>query len=102
MVVCYEYRKYKTFSTYKTDDYVSGIIFPTPSGEVINYPKEHSANLTAKHQADGNMLKPMVRILKNMRSRMVETGALKAGVAPSYYLEGLFYNIPTDKFVSTS
>jgi len=28
-----------------------GIIFPTPSGEIINYPKQHSSNLTSQHQA---------------------------------------------------
>ena len=48
------------------------------------------------------MLKPMARILKNMRSRMVEQASLKDGVAPSYYVEGMFYNVPKDQYVSTS
>src|SRR5581483_6990860 len=69
VVVCYEYRRYKSFTREKTEDYVSGIIFPTPTGEVINYPKQHLGNLTKQHQASGNMLKPMVRILKNIRSK---------------------------------
>jgi len=102
VVTCYEYRDYKSFSGQYTADYVSGIIFPTASGEIINYPKQHSSNLTAQHQAAGNMLKPMVRILKNMRSRLVDDGVLKDGGAPSYYIEGMFYNVPAEQYVSTS
>lgn len=102
IVICQEYRSFKSFTGQRTDDYVSGIGFPSASGEIINYPKQHSENLTQQHQASGNMLKPMVRILKNMRSRMVETGMLRSGGAPSYYVECLFYNVPKDQYVSTS
>lgn len=102
VVICYQHRRYKSFSLQQTDDYVSGICFPTPTGKIINYPKLHSSNLTAQHQASGNMLKPMSRILKNMRSRMVGDNTLKNGVAPSYYVEGLFYNVPPEQYVSNS
>ena len=40
----------------------------------------------------------MVRILKNMRSRLVDDGSIEQGSAPSYFLEGLLYNVPNDKF----
>ena len=43
----------------------------------------------------------MVRVLTNMRSRLVTNGLLDAGVAPSYYLEGLLYNVPAEKFEAT-
>lgn len=102
VVVCYEYRRYKSFNSSQTNDYIPGIVFPTGSGDVINYPKQHSANLTVQHQATSNMLKPMVRILKNMRSRLVTVGLIADRVAPSYYVEGLFYNVSTDQYVSTS
>lgn len=102
VVVCYEFRGYKSFSPYRTDDFVSGIVFPTPTGEIINYPRQHSGKLTEQHQATQNMLKPMVRILKNMRSRMVTDKVLGSGVAPSYYVECLFYNVPPDQYVSNS
>jgi hypothetical protein len=102
VVVCYEYRHYNSFSLSCTSDYISGIVFPTPYGEIINYPKQHSANLTDQHQATNNTLKPMVRILKNMRSRMVSSGELAEGVAPSYYIEGLFYNVPPNQYISSS
>ncbi len=40
----------------------------------------------------------MVRILKNMRGRLVEDRLIQEGSAPSYFLEGLLYNVPDDKF----
>jgi hypothetical protein len=51
-----------------------------------------------KHQATGSRFKPTVRILKNMRNKLVNDGTLKAGVAPSYYIEGLMYNVPDSVF----
>lgn len=103
VVICYQYRRYISFNNIKVQEYVPGIIFPTTtSGEIINYPKKHSENCTTNHQATGSMFKPMVRILKNMRSLMVEEGMLCDGVAPSYYLEGLFYNIPEAQYVTSS
>jgi len=102
VLVCYEYREYTAFILPSVNDFVKGIIFPTPNSEIINYPKEHSANLTTKHQSTNSMLKPMVRILKNMRNRMIDDGLLDEGVAPSYYLEGLFFNVPEAKYDTTS
>ena len=79
--------------------YIPRSCFFTPAGKQIsNYPKQHSANLTAKHQATYEWFKPMVRILKNMRSRLMDYGILVAGSAPSYSIEGLLYNVPNDKF----
>src|SRR3546814_7032127 len=43
----------------------------------------------------------MARVFKNMRSRMVDDGLIKAGVAPSYYIEGLLYNVPNEKLTSS-
>jgi hypothetical protein len=102
VVVCYQYRYYKKFDPSHKDDCAFGIIIPTNTGEIINYPKQHSENLTLQHQSTNQMLKPMVRVLKNMRSSMVDNSMLQDGVAPSYYLEGLFYNVPADQYVSTS
>jgi len=103
VVICYQYRRYLHFHTIADQEYVPGIIFPTiTTGEIINYPKKHAENCTTNHQATGSMFKPMVRILKNMRSKLVEDGAIRDGAAPSYYLEGLFYNVPAEQYVSSS
>ena len=79
--------------------YEHGICFFDSGGNrIANYPKQHSANCTTKHQATKGRFKPMVRVLKNMRSRLIDDGAIKAGSGPSYFLEGLLYNVPNDKF----
>jgi hypothetical protein len=102
VIVATQFRRYSKFRSIADSEYVEGICFFNSAGErIANYPKQHSANLTAKHQATTGWLKPAVRVFKNMRSRMVEVGLLKAGLAPSYFIEGLLYNLPNDKLISS-
>ena len=99
VIAAIQYRRYYKFNGILDQSYEEGICFWNAKGEKIaNYPKQHSSNLTTKHQATTSWLKPMVRILKNLRSRCVDDKLLASGVAPSYYLEGLLYNVPSDKF----
>ena len=42
-----------------------------------------------------------MRILKNVRRAMVNDGLINKTIAPSYFLEGLLYNVPNDKFSSS-
>ncbi|MNN30141.1 hypothetical protein D3C81_1437800 [compost metagenome] len=96
------FRRYSRFRSTSDSAYVEGICFFNKKGErIANYPKQHSANLTTKHQDTSGWLKPMARMLKNMRSRMVDDGLIEVGSAPSYYLEGLLYNVPTIKFAAS-
>jgi len=98
VLVCAGFRYYKHY-TGSSSDYTEGICFWNSTGvQVANYPRQHSQNCTTKHQGTASYFKPMVRILKNMRSRLVRDGYLTAGIAPSYYVEGLLYNVPADKF----
>jgi hypothetical protein len=102
VIAAVQYRRYWKFNGQYDQSYDEGICFWTNAGQQIaNYPRQHSANLTTKHQNTSNWLKPMVRIFKNMRSRMTADGLIKGGLAPSYYLEGLLYNVPNDKFGSS-
>ena len=101
VIVATEYRRYIKFNGVYDASYVEGIRFVDSSWtEIINYPKSHSTNLTAKHQATSSRYKPTIRVFKNLRSRLVEKGAIEAGTAPSYYLEGLLYNVPNSEFTS--
>ena len=95
------YKKYTRYVGGGAADqiFVEGVLFITTTGaEVINYPKQHSDNMTAKHQASNEWLKPTVRIYKNMRNKMIEKGLGKVGVAPSYFIEGLLSNVPANQF----
>jgi hypothetical protein len=97
VVVATEFRRY--YSGPFGVQFERGICFFDSSGDrIANYPKQHSANCTTKHQATNGWFKPMVRILKNMRSRLADEGTIEQGSAPSYFLEGLLYNVPNDKF----
>lgn len=102
VIVATQFRRYSKFRSTSDSEYVEGICFFNAAGErIANYPKQHSANLTTKHQASSKWLKPIARVFKNMRSRMVDDGLIKAGIAPSYYIEGLLYNVPNDKLTSS-
>jgi hypothetical protein len=99
VIVCLDYRRYLRFNGLQDQTFVPGIAFDRTDGVAItNYPKLHSANCTAKHQATGGWFKPTVRIFKNMRRRLVETGVLADGVAPSYFIECMVYNVPNECF----
>jgi hypothetical protein len=99
VITAAEFRRYFQFNNLYDQNYVSGICFWDSAGNrIANYPKQHSANLTKKHQSSGQWLKPMVRILKNMRTKLANDGIIEGKIAPSYYLEGLLYNVPDDKF----
>ncbi len=102
VIVATQFRRYFKFRSASESEYVEGICFFNAAGErIANYPKQHSENLTAKHQASSKWLKPAARVFKNMRSRMVEDGLIKAGIAPSYYIEGLLYNVPDVKLTTS-
>ena len=102
VIVATQFRRYFKFRSSSDSEYVEGICFFNAAGErIANYPIQHSANLTTKHQASSTWMKPMARVFKNMRSRMVDDGLIRAGIAPSYYIEGLLYNVPNGEFTSS-
>ena len=99
VITAVQYRRYYKFNGVNDQSYEEGICFYTSNGvKIANYPKQHRANLTNRHQNSSGWLKPMVRVMKNMRSRLVDDGLINAGVAPSYFIEGLLYNVPSDRF----
>jgi len=98
-----EFRRYTRFISHDNYRFVRGICFLDAAGtRIMNYPKHHSDNCTAKHQNTSNRFKPVVRIFKNMRTRLVDDRQIARGVAPSYYIEGLIYNVPDDLFVASN
>jgi hypothetical protein len=99
VIAAIQYKRFIKFSSFSDQSFDDGICFYTKSGQqIVNYPKQHSENLTRKHKATSQWFKPMARILKNMRRKMTEEGIIDSGVAPSYYLEGLLYNVPDNLF----
>lgn len=94
-----EYRYYYRFNNIADQSYAKGICFYLPDGtQIVNFPKQHSDNCTAKHQATNSWFKRTVRVYKNMRNYIVDRNLLQDGVAPSYFIEGMLHNVPNDMF----
>lgn len=94
------HRKYTRYYSEQDKECLEGVLFITTDGtNIVNYPKQHSENMTRKHQNTEERLKAAVRIFKNMRNRLIRDGKLKNGSAPSYFIEGMLYNVPANQFV---
>ncbi len=99
VIVAIQFRRYYKFNSASDQSHAKGICFYNSSGkQIINYPKQHSENCTTKHQNTDEWFKPMVRVLKNLRNRLIDKKMLAEGTAPSYFLEGLLYNVPRHLF----
>jgi hypothetical protein len=100
VLVCAKHLRYRAASTGVDTQYDEGIVFwDGADAEIVNFPKQHSENCTTKHQNTSGRFKRMVRVYKNMRNRMVDDGYVAEGVAPSYFLEGMLWNVPADMMV---
>lgn len=99
VIVAADFRRYRRFNSLGDQQYDEGICFWNDRNErIANYPKQHSENCTTKHQATQSWFKPTVRILKNMRQRLVDNNTIDKSLAPSYFIEGLLYNVPNTLF----
>ncbi len=102
VIAAIQYRRYHKFLSISDQAYDEGICLFNGAGECIaNYPKQHSDNCTKKHQNTQKRFKPMVRVLKNLRGSLIAKNMIADGVAPSYYLEGLLYNVPDSLFTTS-
>ncbi len=99
VLVSAEHRHYRSYSGLLGPQFNEGLVFETTTGRrIVNYPRQHRENLSNKNKATGSWVKSTVRIFKNMRNRMIEEGYLEAGEAPSYFIEGLLYNVPNSYY----
>lgn len=99
VLVCAEFRRYHSFQSDYNPGFVEGICFFLPGDiRIENFPKQHHNNYTTKHQATNRLFKPTVRVYKNLRNKLIEEKRLADGVAPSYFLEGMLYNVDAGRF----
>jgi hypothetical protein len=102
VLVCAQHRRYRAASSGVDAQYDEGIIFWNSDGtEIVNFPKQHSENCITKHQNTNQRFKRMVRVYKNMRNSMIDDGYIEDGVAPSYFLDGMLWNVPAEKLAQT-
>jgi hypothetical protein len=99
VLVCALLRRYHKFRGWNDQTYVEGIRFFASDGTAIdNFPKQHSANCTTKHGVTKSWFKPTVRIFKNIRNKLIDDNKIPEGLAPSYFIEGLLYNVPDHRY----
>ena len=98
VVPCITYRHY-----YDLSIAAEGIAFHTRSSDqrVINYPKLHITNGSAKNDRTNTNYKPAVRMFKNARERILANNDFLEGNYPSYFVECLLYNVPDARFRSS-
>ena len=101
VVVCTQYRKYDYYLGKSCCSFVEGMRIYNQGEEVINYPKLHTESLTLKQKGTHSRYKPLVRILKNIKTKLVELQAIEEKTAPSYFLEGWLYNAPNELYVNS-
>lgn len=100
VLVCAKHMAYHTYESFDKASSWDGIVFWTSDGTmIINYPKQHLENCTQKNKQTASCFKPNIRVLKNMRNAMIKNGFLNDGVAPSYFLEGMLWNVPGQNYV---
>jgi hypothetical protein len=72
-----------------------------PSRVITNFPEQHKSNGEWKNSEfrTKGLYKPTVRMFKNARRYLTDKGKLEKGIAPSYFVECLLYNVPDECFV---
>jgi hypothetical protein len=99
VLMALKHKRYVSFGTIATESVVNGIAFWKGDGtKVTNYPNQHRDNLITKNQETNEWFKHIIRIFKNARQRIIQEGHIGERTAPSYYIEGLLFNVPTDRF----
>ena len=100
VVPCIDYRYYLDYAE-PPGTYIEGMTFyiPIESRWIVNYPKVHYDKGVQKNEATDGRFKPTVRILKNLRNRLIDEGHLHDRQAPSYFVECLLANVPDACFL---
>ena len=98
VVPSWYFRKYKY--KYVPLIYTEGIVLWSERFEkVINYPIQHYNNGVNKNDRTRRRYKRLVRIIKNLKCEMEESGYYDNPNITSFLIESLVYNMPDSKFL---
>lgn len=103
VVACQEFRHLHYFNSKSDQNYTSGMHFKTRDWKkraIVNYSQEHYEHGVQKNDETNGRYKQTVRMFKNARNKMRKEGIIPKGTAPSYYIEGLLYNVKSQYFKS--
>jgi Nucleotidyltransferase domain len=101
VVPAVQFRRYATFVDAHNLTAHWGIHFFDSRGTAItNYPKYHIERGQDKNRDERTrgLYKPTVRLVKNLRSHMVDNSILLKENAPSYFVECALHNVPDNLY----
>lgn len=99
VVVCQRHRRLGWSPLTGAVEHLGISFHERPTGRlIVNFPAQHKLNGTAKHVRTRERFKSTVRVFKNARRYMIDRGRLPKGCAPSYFLQGLLYNVDDGMF----
>lgn len=97
VIACFMHRRYG--GTKQNLRYNEGVRFKTRAGDMItNWPRQNQENGHRKAEATHRRFKKVVRIFKRLNIDMQEQGHAIAKRMSSYFLEGLVWNVPNNRF----
>lgn len=104
ILIAIKHRKYISFDVLNKTNYVEGISFYRNNGgeRIVNFPELHKTFLSQKNQDTKEILKPSIRIFKNIRQKLLDKKIINPGSAPSYFIEGMLSNIPSELFLEST
>ncbi len=95
VVPCFVHRRFRS----PTDAEAEGIELVADDGiHITSFPEQHYDNGVLKNTKTGQMFKPVVRILKNVRNELIDEGVITLKTMPSFFLECLAWNVPEVHF----
>ncbi len=68
------------------------------SKKIYSFPDQHYANGVKKNDDTSRSYKSVVRILKNVRNKLVEDGKIAKDSISSFFIESLVWNVPDSHF----
>ena len=96
VIVALPYRHYSGLG-----GWTAGITyFTTGFDQVVQYPRLHRDNGALKDRETEGRYKATVRMAKQMRDYLQDVLALEPGRVPSYFLEGLLWNVPARRYMT--
>ena len=79
--------------TLKYNDGIA-LYLPDEKRWIVSFPQLHYKHGLKKEESTNRRFKRTIRMFKGVRNHLLENGMLSDGVAPSYFIECLLYNVP--------
>jgi len=95
VVPCFTHKRFSSYGVVEAE----GIGFLSDDCVLVySYPEQHYDNGVVKNNDTGRMYKSAVRIIKNIRNKLIEQSTISEEDMPSFCLECLVWNVSNIKF----